>query len=453
MNTIINSDDIKKQIDEISNFLNSDQIDEIARLTGFVQRNSKLTGTIFLSIFTLGMNIYQRPSLTQLIGLLKIIIPDLEISREGFHQRINQYAVTFFEFMLSQAINISIKEVDLNLLINFKRVLIIDSTMIELPKELEEVFKGCGGKASVSSLKIQFCYDLKLGKFFYLFQDGISPDNKYENSFVEKIEQYDLIIKDLGYFNPQAFIDLSEKGAYFLSRWKSNIEIYVKNENDELVPLDIAKFLKKVNQITEVEIYIKKSEQLSKARLVIEKVPKEVREARLRKLQQTNKRKGRQTKDLTKLFQAYNIYVSNVPEDFLSMNNFRKLYGIRWQIELVFKNWKSNFNLDKISGIKPERIKCMLYSRLLLIFITSKIIFQLRNIWWMESRREISEIKASKHLNIIFMEVLKLTIKKQSKKITGLLVEAIKFIDKNCQKIKQKSRPYPLDIISSMGLA
>lgn len=50
-----------------------------------------------------------------------------------------------------------------------------------------------------------------------------------------------------------------------------------------------------------------------------------------------NKRKGRKSKDLTKLFQAYNIYVSNIPEDFLDKVNFRKLYSIRWQIELVFK--------------------------------------------------------------------------------------------------------------------
>lgn len=416
MNTIINSDDIKKQLNEISNFFRNDTIDEIARLTGFVQRNSKLTGTIFLSIFTLGMNLYQKPSLNQLLGLLKIILPDFEISREGFQQRINQYAVTFFEFMLSKSINISVKDVDLKLLNNFKRVLILDSTLIELPKELTTVFKGYGGNASDSALKIQFCYDFKSGKFFYLLQEGISSDAKYENSFVEKIEQSDLIIKDMGYFNPQAFIELSEKGAYFLSRWKSNIEMYIKDNNDNLLPLDIGKFLTKVNYATQIEIYIKKDSQISKARLVIEKVPEEVKNSRLRKLERGSKKRGKATKELTKLFQGFNIYVSNIPDDFLSMSNFRKLYGIRWQIELVFKNWKSNFNLDKISGIKEERIKCMLYSRLLLIFISGKIIYQLRNIYWIETRTEISEFKTSKHLNIIFQEILKMTIKKKSKK-------------------------------------
>lgn len=450
MKPIINTDEIKKQIVEISNLFNSEKIEEIAKNTSFVQRNSKLTGTIFLSIFTLGLNMYEKPTLTQLLGLVKLIIPNFEITKDGLQKRINQYAVKFFEFMLSQAINISVNKIDLNLLNNFNRVLILDSTLIELPDELSDVFRGFGGGASDSALKIQFCYDIKLGQFFYLIQDGTCTDNKYENSFIEKINQYDLIIRDLGYFSPRAFIELSEKGAYYLSRWKSDIVIFIKNENNELISLNMPNFLSKINDTTEIEIYLKKDSQVSKARLVIEKVPENVKNERLRKMNKANQKKGVQAKELTKLFQGFNVYVSNIPEDFLSKDNFRKLYGIRWQVELVFKNWKSNFNLDKISGIKKERIKCMLYSRLLLIFLSSKIIFQLRNIHWIQKQEEISEVKASKHLILVFLDILKFTVKKLHNKIPKLLREAIQFIHKNCFKIKQNSRLYTLDIITSI---
>ena len=63
MKTIINREAIKKQIAEISNLFDNEKIEEIAKETLFVQRNSKLTATIFLSIFTLGMNMYEKPSL------------------------------------------------------------------------------------------------------------------------------------------------------------------------------------------------------------------------------------------------------------------------------------------------------------------------------------------------------------------------------------------------------
>jgi len=214
MNIIISPEDIKKQLIEINNFFDRNTINEISRLTNFVQRASKLDGATFLSVFTLGMNIYGTPSLQQLIGLLNIIIPGFEITREAFHQRINKYAVKFFEFMLSQAISISTTKIDLELLSYFKRVLILDSTIIELPTQLAESFKGAGGDGSKASLKIQFCYDLKVGSFFYVIQQGVSSDGKYENSFVDKINEYDLIIKDLGYFTIESFISMEEKGAY-----------------------------------------------------------------------------------------------------------------------------------------------------------------------------------------------------------------------------------------------
>lgn len=156
---------------------------------------------------------------------------------------------------------------------------------------------------------------------------------------------------------------------------------------------------------------------------------------------------------MTKLFQYFNVYFSNIPKEVLSMNNFRKLYGLRWQIEIVFKNWKSNFKLDKISGFKKERIKCMLYSKLILIIISTKLIYQFRNKYWKEFKIEISEFKAAKHIIIIFQEILKIVINGKPKKIFNLLIEGLKFIDKNCAKIKQKNRAYPLDIIESICLA
>ncbi len=73
------------------------------------------------------------------------------------------------------------------------------------------------------------------------------------------------------------------------------------------------------------------------------------------------------------------------------------LYGIRWQIELIFKNWKSNFNLAKVTGKRPQRIKCLIYAKLLFIFITSKVVNLLRIEVWITAKREISFFQAGKH--------------------------------------------------------
>lgn len=93
----------------------------------------------------------------------------------------------------------------------------------------------------------------------------------------------------------------------------------------------------------------------------------------------------------------------------------------------------------------------MLYSRLLLIFISNKLFYQMRNILWKYNGIDMSQFKTSKHLNIVFTEVLKITMKKQSEEIYFLLLETIKFIEKKCIKIKYKNRFYPLDIIKSIS--
>lgn len=444
---IINQEEIEKQFLKISNFFDKSLIEKIAKEAKFVERSSKLTGTLFLVVFLLGIELYSKPTLTQLIGLLNIIVPELVISREGLHKRINQEAVDFFEIMLTKLIEIP-AEIKLDLLKFFKRIIILDSTIVELPKELVNIFKGSGGKASDSALKIQFYYDLISGKFNFLVQEGVNPDNKYNNNFVDKLEKSDLIIKDLGYFNTEAFIDITGKEAYFLSRWKSNVKLYSENGNE----LNLLNFVSKVKRIKETNIIIKSSYKSTKSRLVVEKVPKAVEEQRLRNINKKDKQKGRITSKETKELQRYNIYVSNIPEEILPKENFRVFYSLRWQVELVFKNWKSNFNLEKISGIREERVKCLLYSRLILIFMATKLIFIARNYLWINCSEELSDFKASKYLNQVFYECLRAMLENKISKIRKLFLRAIDFLTQHCTKIKQKDRAYPLDIISSLGL-
>jgi len=41
------------------------------------------------------------------------------------------------------------------------------------------------------------------------------------------------------------------------------------------------------------------------------------------------------------------------------------LYTVRWQIELVFKLWKSQMQLNHIAGLRKERVQVELYAKLI----------------------------------------------------------------------------------------
>jgi hypothetical protein len=198
---IINQEQFARLRYEIELLFSKDEIESIARETEWTQRKSKLTGHLFMVVFIFGLNIYGTPTLEQLVGLLEMFGDSLTITRQAVSDRINSYAVTFFEHMLSRAMSICIpSNFDINVLESFTRVIIIDSTAFQLPKELADVFHGCGGNASIAGMKIQFGYDIKSSHFFYIVQEGNVPDNSDKSDYFTFIQPNDLIITDLGYF-------------------------------------------------------------------------------------------------------------------------------------------------------------------------------------------------------------------------------------------------------------
>jgi len=451
--TTISQEILDRLIEKINSFFKKNNIETAARDTKFVQRKSGLTGHLFLTVFVFAMSVYEVPTLEQLIGLPHLVEPELKITREGFHQRINDNAVKFFEFLLGQVININVQPVDLEIIKQFKRVIVLDSTAFQLPEELAGVFAGCGGDASNAGIKIQFGYDLKSSSFFYRIHEGKLPDNSSANSFVDEIQSGDLAIRDLGYFIIKVFDDIDEKDAYYLSRLKTNVNVYQMDDNGNLVKIDLVNLAGKMTEdIVELEVYLKNNETIIKTRLVIEKVPDSVRQKRLRKINKTDKKKGRTTSNRTKALQGVNLYISNAPSEFLSKENFRKLYAIRWQVELVFKNWKSNFGLSKVTGFREARIKSMIYGKLLFIFLATKMICCFKHIVWVAKKLELSEFRAAKHIKIKANEWLRIIIFKPDMAMS-FLRNIFDFVSTHCIKRKQKGRTYPFEILEQLSLA
>ncbi|RDD35563.1 Transposase DDE domain protein [Wolbachia endosymbiont of Cylisticus convexus] len=55
------------------------------------------------------------------------------------------------------------------------------------------------------------------------------------------------------------------------------------------------------------------------------------------------------------------------------------VYRVRWQIELLFKLYKSHINLDKLKGkTNPFRVLCELYTKLCAILVFHGMITKLK---------------------------------------------------------------------------
>ncbi len=65
----------------------------------------------------------------------------------------------------------------------------------------------------------------------------------------------------------------------------------------------------------------------------------------------------------------WSLYVTNVEKTKLTLKECLILYRVRWQIELLFKLWKTHSQIDQSLSRKSYRILCEIYIKLLVVLI------------------------------------------------------------------------------------
>ena len=414
---------IVPEIDEIVKFYSPELIEKIARETGFVQRESKLGGTEFLGLMTQGL--YSRPNATlnQMAGMLRDINPQLKISGPGLQQRIVGNGREFLKRMLSEALNLSVtKSIDESipeLLRGFKKVHLLDSTQISLPQNLSSRWSGSGGCASKAGMKLQLMLDYKSGKYEEIVIDeGISADQSYIKKAVKLIGKGELLIYDLGYFDTNSMIDLSERGAYFLSRFNHRAGLYKRKEDGTWEKFQLEKELKKAfrkgKRFCEFHVWLVKDGRHLMVRLIAERVPEKVANERRHKAKKTAKKKGRKPTRKHLYLLNWSLYITNAEKEKLPSEAVSLVYRLRWYIELVFKSWKSCHGLAEVRGEREERIECFIYGRLIMIVIMAFLFGSIRRYIWTKRRREASLLKVISHFQIKAQNALPVIMESES---------------------------------------
>lgn len=154
------------------------------------------------------------------------------LTSEGLNQRFTSRAVAF------------LKEIFFRLLTHqrpilrqrietyhtcFTRLRLLDSTSFLLPTTYGEEYKG-----SVSAgAKIQFEYDLLSGKCLHVsVQNANDSDSLFAYHIQDTILPNDLCIRDLGFFSLAILADIDTRGAYYITRLRSDLKVYTKQDGE-----------------------------------------------------------------------------------------------------------------------------------------------------------------------------------------------------------------------------
>jgi hypothetical protein len=104
-------------------------------------------------------------------------------------------------------------------------------------------------------------------------------------------------------------------------------------------------------------------------RLLAFRVPEEIVAHRKGKMKAEARHKGRKLSKRHLALAKWNVYVTSAPPELLKLHEAFVLMKIRWQIELLFKLWKSSGAIDEWRSEKPWRILCEVYAKLLAMVI------------------------------------------------------------------------------------
>jgi len=438
---------MKAWIQTIHQLFSPEELTRLARKTGFIRRQRSLTAEAFLTLCAWGDGSLAKQSLQRLCAALTLW-HGCSLSSEGLNQRFTDRAVAFlrevfFLLLLHQRpLLLSAMETYRTC---FTRLRILDSTSFLVPADYGEDYRG-----SVSSgVKIQFEYDLLSGACLQLcVQSANDSDARFAYHAQHTILPNDLCIRDLGFFSVAALAEVDARGAYDITRLRSDMKVYIK-ENGQWKEWDWESLGNQLEEGESVEmehVYIG-HERLYVPRLVFRRLTAEEWQKRMAYVRKKEKRKGKALARQTLEQKKYHILLTNLPQESFDGQQVYELYSLRWQIELLFKAWKSVFDLEKVKEMKKERFECHLYGTLIAILVTQTFLFQARMYWHQKEDIEISERKALDLLQSYWHQLL---LRSHMAEIN--LFSLLSLLRKHAKKGRRKGEETASDILTKLEI-
>jgi hypothetical protein len=346
--------------------LNED-LDQLARDCQLVLRQRVFTGRSLLLMIV--ATLLRKPDATWADFHLTAAQLGLDLSQTAVQKRFaaGQPLVDFFRKSLQRVLREAIAadpSSASSLFQRFTAVFIGDASTIALPDELADLFKGCGGSEGTSraALKLQVLWDLKTGELAQLHvEPGKASDTKSPIAQTQA-QPGQLLVFDLGYFDLDRFAAVDARKGKFISRLLHGTEVFRPGGE----PLDLLTYLRRQpSGLVDQAILLGVTARLC-CRLVGVRAPQEVANRRRQQAREKAAKKGRQPTAAYLELLGWSLFVTNCTGEELTWKAVVVLYRARWQIELLFKLWKSHNRLAvQREGASALEVLAVFYAKLL----------------------------------------------------------------------------------------
>jgi len=333
---------------------------EVARQTDFERRDSKLSGGRFVQATVLGCLAHPRPTLEELAQTAAS--RGAPVQPQAIDERFTDSAAECLRGVLDRTIRrvVATQPQAPELIGRFRGVMIQDSTVVTLPDACAGAWPGCGGRTDEggkAAIKFQVRLDLSDGALTGPHATVGTAADATSDLQATELPPGSLEIADLGYFDLDKFARKDAMGAFWLSRLQEKTARFTEQGQR----LDLGRYLG--GQGAEVWVVDQPIRMGSRhrlaCRLVAFRVPAEQAARRRQRMIEKARDKGRQPAAARLALCDWNIFVTNIPEAMADAAAVSVLARCRWQIECIFKLWKSGGGrLGQSRSRRPARVLC-----------------------------------------------------------------------------------------------
>jgi hypothetical protein len=201
--------------------------------------------------------------------------------------------------------------------------------------------------------------------------DGTGPESLRRFAW----ERGDLILADRGYAKAGDLAEVADAGAEFIVRIGWNA---LKLRTPDGAPFDLFAALDRLPEqgMAEVEIGIalgRAGTKLLRVRLVMLRKSEADAEASRRKARRKSRRQGKTVQANTLKAAGYVLLVSTLDANRAGTADILALYRLRWQIELLFKRFKSLLDLASLPAKDRDLARSWIYAKLIVALLLEDV--------------------------------------------------------------------------------
>jgi putative transposase len=344
-------------------------IQRIARESGFVRRYRKLDPVAFLYTLAFDTGPQLHHTLEALRDAYNRRTPGPILSAGGFYERFTPELVEFLRrcvaYGLAQLRTAPGNRLTAKLA-RFTDLLIQDSTVIRLFAALAKVYPATRLAKTTKSNRTA---GVKVAALFSARANGPARLGLFPETTAEidtlKIGPWvkgSVVLTDLGFYKHQGFARIEENGGFFLSRLKANAN-----------PTLIGSHL--VHRGRAIELEGKRWSEVS-SRLHREVLDAEVELSFQRRVYRGKHRGDTLRARLVAVWdeehRQYHTYVTNIPVEVLTAEEVAELYRCRWSVELLFKEAKGSFHLDRVATGNRYAAESLIWTSWLALLVSRR---------------------------------------------------------------------------------